>query len=156
MNKIQQMYTAWRNGIKSPYTVMQVCDKVGFPFYAACAVLEKESNGGENVFGHDPTIFVGAGRVTKTKYLAYKAQRKATGKMQGVGPCQLTWYAYQDQADALGGCWIPRNNMTIGFEILRDLKTQGNWVYVGTRYNGSADYGRDLANRVQAWQTRLR
>jgi len=23
--------------------------------------------------------------------------------MQGVGPTQLTWYAFQDQADALGG-----------------------------------------------------
>ena len=51
-------------------------------------MLQKESGGGSNVFGHDPTIFVGAGTVTRAKYLEYKRQRVASGNtlMQGVGP----------------------------------------------------------------------
>jgi hypothetical protein len=152
MNKVQKMYVAWRNGIKYPYQVMQVCDEVGLPFYAACAVLEKESSGGSNVFGHDPTIFVGAGRVTKKKYLAYKAERKRTGKMQGVGPCQLTWYAFQDQADALGGCWKPKNNMRVGFGLLKEYREDGHtWEEAGTLYNGGKEYGRDFALKVQRW-----
>lgn len=156
MNKVMQMYTASRNGIKQPYLVMQVADAVGLPFYAACAMLEKESGGGANVFGHDPTIFAGAGRVTKKKYLEYKAERKRTGKMQGVGPCQLTWYGFQDDADALGGCWVKKNNMLVGFRLLKDYYTETkNWIRVGTKYNGATKYGLDYALRVAKWKSLL-
>jgi hypothetical protein len=156
MNKVQKMWVAWRNGINNPYLVMQVCDKVGLPFHVACAMLEKESNGGDNVFGHDPTIFVGAGRVTKEKYLKYKAERKRTGKMQGVGPAQLTWWEFQDEADRLGGAWRPRYNMQVGFRLLRDYRKESdNWVQVGTRYNGSKEYGLDFAAKVEKWRLRF-
>jgi hypothetical protein len=156
MNKVQQMFVAWKNGIKRPYTVMQVCDKVGLPFYVACAMLEIESSGGDNIFGHDPTIFVGAGRVTKEKYLRYKAERKRTGKMQGVGPCQLTWFEYQDMADAKGGCWVPRYNMEVGFKLLNDYRRQtGSWAGAGTKYNGSSKYGQELLFKAEAWRRRL-
>ena len=38
------------------------------------------------------------------KYQEYKRRRPRDG-MQGVGPAQLTWFEFQDQADALGGCY---------------------------------------------------
>ena len=87
-----------RNGILIPLRCLIAARSTKLPLALACALLEQESGGGANVFGHDPTIFAGAGEVTKEKYLAYRAQRGPTGHggMQGVGPCQLTWYSYQD------------------------------------------------------------
>ena len=132
---------------------LRASQEAGIPFAVMCAVLEKESAGGDNVFGHDPTIFVGAGRVTKKKYLAYLAQRKRTGKMQGVGPMQLTWWEFQDEADRRGGCWKPYVNMLVGAEILITYWNQyGDWKKVGTRWNGSEVYGADLAVKIQKWR----
>jgi hypothetical protein len=104
-------------GIDSPRIAIQEAKRAGLPLELACALLEKESGGGANVYGHDPSIFSGAGQVTRENYAQYKKQRIASGnrKMQGVGPCQLTWWEFQDQADAQGGCWRPRYNMRVGF-----------------------------------------
>ena len=38
--------------------------------------------------------------------------------MQGVGPCQLTYWVLQDAADRLGGCWDWRCNVRVGFTLL--------------------------------------
>src|SRR5919206_5294985 len=85
-------------GIVHPRITVAEAQRAGLRLPIACAMLEKESSGGHNVFGHDPTIFVGAGQVTREKYRAYKKQRGPEGKggMQGVGPMQLTWYSIQD------------------------------------------------------------
>ena len=97
-------------GILFPETTIAEARRSGLKLALACALLEKESSGGQNVFGHDPnTIFAGAGDVTKEKYLDYRRRRIAAGNrtMQGVGPCQLTWWELQDEADREGGCWKP-------------------------------------------------
>ena len=74
-----------------PQAVVEEAKRAGLRLALACALLEKESGKGRNVFGHDPTIFVGAGEVTRAKYREYKRRRVASGnrQMQGVGPCQL-------------------------------------------------------------------
>lgn len=150
------MVKAFANGIKYPYQTMKAADEAGVPFYVLCAFLEQETAGGANVFGHDPTIFVGAGRVTKKKYLDYLAQRKKTGKMQGVGPMQLTWWEFQDRADALGGAWKPYNNILVGAQILKEYKDNGlTWQQVATKYNGSSDYGTAVAYKILKWKTLL-
>lgn len=122
--------------------------RADIPVSLGFAVVEQES-GFQNVFGHDPTIFVGAGKVTKAKYRDYKAMRGTPGKrMQGVGPCQLTYWTFQDRADALGGCWVARHNIRVAFQHLGDLLRQygsmskalavynaGNWKSAqGRRY----------------------
>ena len=79
--------------------------------------------------------------------------------MQGVGPCQLTWFSFQDDADKLGGCWKPQVNMRVGFQRLASLvRTHGDSV--GARmYNGSGDaavaYSADLLKKAAAWKARL-
>ena len=106
-------------------------------YYVGCAFLQQETGGGRNVFGHDPTVFAGAGEVTKSKYLAYKEVRQRTGQMQGVGPMQLTWSTYQDQADRLGGAWKPYPNMLVGFRHLAALhRSSGSWTAAAHEYNG--------------------
>lgn len=158
MNKLSQMVKAAAFGIKIPYQTMKASDDTGVPFYVLCAFLEQESAGGRNIFGHDPTIYRGAGRVTKAKYLAYKRVRDSTNprKMQGVGPMQLTWWEFQDEADAAGGCWRPVYNVLVGARILARYRAEGRtWQQVATKYNGSVSYGNEVAARITQWQQRL-
>lgn len=148
---------ARRAGIRIPVVAFVAARRAGIPYWMACAFLMQESGGGQNVFGHDPTIFVGAGEVTKKKYLQYKAERIRTGKMQGVGPMQLTWWEYQDQADALGGCWRPYYNCLVGFKIIRKYLDSGmSAQQAATRYNGSGPqaeaYGRRMVDRFEEWR----
>lgn len=150
------MLKAFNHGIKIPYVAMKVARQTGVPFYVLCAFLEQETAGGKNIFGHDPTIFVGAGRVTKSKYLRYRRLRDRTGKMQGVGPLQLTYYSFQDDADKLGGCWKPRNSVLVGARLLKRYRGKDNsWVYVGERFNGAHSYGVEVQAKINKWQSLL-
>ena len=74
--------------IVAPRIAIQEAKRAGLPLELACALLEKESGGGKNVYGHDPSIFRGAGQVTRENYARYKKARLASGnrQMQGVGP----------------------------------------------------------------------
>jgi peptidoglycan hydrolase-like protein with peptidoglycan-binding domain len=148
-------------GIVHPKVTVAEAQRAGLRLAVACAMLEKETAGGHNVFGHDPTIFVGAGQVTKAKYQAYKQRRVASGNktMQGVGPCQLTWYEFQDEADREGGCWRPEINIRIGFRRLAaNIKLHGE-AEGAKRYNGTgkaADlYSADLLRKAAVWEQRL-
>lgn len=143
------------NGILMPVRTLIAARKAKLPLPLACALLMQESGGGRNVFGHDPTIFTGAGEVTREKYLAYKAQR-GRERMQGVGPCQLTWWEFQDEADRRGGCWNPEINMQVGFERLAFL-TKRFGVRDGIRrYNGSGPAAERYAGEVTAKAERYR
>ena len=145
--------------IVAPRIAIEEAKRAGLPLELACALLEKESGGGRNVFGHDPSIFNGAGEVTREKYAQYKKQRIASGnrKMQGVGPCQLTWWEFQDQADAQGGCWRPRSNMRVGFLHLANLIKRYGESDGARRYNGSGSaaeaYSRDLLVKARRWKS---
>lgn len=146
-------------GILNPEAVIEEAKREGIRLSLACALLEKESGGGRNVFGHDRgTIFAGAGTVTREKYTDYKRQRDANPRrrrMQGVGPTQLTWWELQDQADREGGCWQPRFNMRIGFRHLNDLMRRHGEPDGIRRYNGEGAaaeaYSRDVRARARRW-----
>jgi hypothetical protein len=148
-------------GFVYPLITVQEADRTGLSLSAACALLEKESGKGHNVFGHDPTIYAGAGKVTKGKYITYRTLRRNSGNklMQGVGPCQLTWWATQDEADRLGGCWKPRFNMRVGFSNMeRLIHLYGN--HDGPRrYNGSGPaaeaYAKDFEAKRRYWHRYL-
>lgn len=140
-----------------PIKAYRVSEKTGVPFWVICSFLEKETSGGMNVFGQDPTIFVRAGKVTKEKYLAYKAERKRTGKMQGVGPMQLTWWEFQDRADAAGGCWNPYINILVATRILKEYRDNSdNWWEVAKQYNGSEEYANQMTPLFRKWRLAFR
>lgn len=150
------VYRMRRYGIRRPWLTLKAARWARLHLTLACALLEMETGGGINEFGHDPTIFVGAGLVTKAKYLAYKHARQMSGNrlMQGVGPCQLTWWSTQDQADKLGGCWKPYCNMQVGFHHLQE-----NIAHSGLRsgiaaYNGSGPAALHYAVRTLGWEAR--
>lgn len=132
--------------------------RAGIPISLGFALIQQESDF-RNIFGSDPTIYIGAGEVTKKKYLGYKGARGHT-RMQGVGPAQLTWWEFQDRADAYGGCWIPKYNIRVGFEVVSaNIKRHGSTL-VGLRaYNGSGSaaerYALQVQWRAKQWHKRL-
>lgn len=142
--------------------ILEAQKATGLPLSYALALVEKES-GFRNVFGHDPTSSIPdrwkGSRVTRGKYLFYKLNRRRGKGMQGVGPTQLTWWEFQDQADKAGGAWRPVPNMIVGFAHLRDLIAQHGKQAGAARFNGSGPaaeaYGRDWVKRQQQWHERL-
>lgn len=147
-----------RFGVKYPATLVAEARRVGLHIALAVALVRRESSGGMNVFGHDPTSSIPeswmGGPVTASRYRYYKARRNGYG-MQGVGPCQLTWWETQDEADAAGGCWKPWINMRVGFLVLkRNIQVNGVWGGL-MRYNGSGPAARMYANAVFADAKRI-
>ena len=162
---------AKRHGARYSLRIVLECRRSGLPISAGFALIEKES-GFRNVFGHDPVQSIPRSwqgtTVTRRKYQTYKANRKAGRGMQGVGPPQITWYEYQDEADRLGGCWVPKHSIRMGMRILSDHRTRYLSRGYGRRdalrlaardYNGSGDaaerYGRHFLEGFDKWHRRL-
>lgn len=150
------------HGIKRPAEVVELAALAGLELAAAATLLEKESGGGNNIYGHDAVstggFYVKGGPVTKSNYLKYKEHRAQLGA-QGVGPTQLTFPGFQDRADARGGCHDWRVNTSVGFEILSGGIT-AHGVRSGFRaYNGSGPaaekYATDAMAKLQVWRSRL-
>lgn len=151
----EQVDAARRAGCTMADTARRATRDAGIPYYVGCAFLLQETGGGRNVFGSDPTVFAGAGEVTRSKYLAYKEVRRRTGEVQGVGPMQLTWHTFQDRADRIGGAWDPYVNMLVGFRHLADLRRDlGSWHGAARAYNGSGPmaqrYAAEMSRRFVA------
>lgn len=148
--------------IVRPAEVVELAIAAGLDLAAAAVLLEKESGGGRNVWGHDPVPTGGfyrkGGEVTREDYLAWRPHRGRLGS-QGVGPCQLTWPPFQDRADERGGCWDWRVNISVGFEILADLIRRYGPRSGFRRYNGSGPaaerYATDAMARLGVWAARL-
>jgi len=153
-----------KHGTQRAAEVVQLAAAAGLELAAAATLLEKESGGGHNVWGHDNVEtgghYVKGAEVTEQAYRNYKADR-VRGRIgaQGVGPTQLTFGGFQDQADQRGGCFNWRVNCAVGFEILADHIHR-----LGTRdgfraYNGSGPaaerYADDAMGKLAAWRSRL-
>ncbi|RJQ82039.1 hypothetical protein D5S17_03725 [Pseudonocardiaceae bacterium YIM PH 21723] len=131
-------------------------DRAGLPLAIGCVVLMKESSGGQNVYGHD-AVDCGpvGGPVTEENYREYLANRDSCG-CQGVGPVQLTYWAIQDLADELGGCWRPEINIRVGFEMLAGYLREGSVQDAFSRYNtgqpGDSPYAKDAMDLLPEWE----
>ncbi len=157
---IQLARKANSHGAKYSLRIIREARRANIPISLGFSLVQHET-GFRNVFGHDPTIYVGAGAVTKRKYLAYKRRRgkRGQGGMQGVGPCQLTWWEFQDGADRLGGCWNPRHNIRRAFNDLAAMIRAHGYAKGVERYNGVGQAARQYSMRVrvgaQTWHRRL-
>jgi len=155
-------------GILMPAECLAAARDAKLPLHLAASLLVQESGGGRNVYGHDPTVFSGGpghdqpNEVTEANYREYLRLRGVEGEggMQGVGPCQLTWWSYQDEADSLGGCWNPVANMKVGFKHLADnIRRYG--LHPGVKaYNGSGAaaeaYAAQVIARAEEFKQQLR
>ena len=156
------------------------CRIAELPFYAACALLQKESNG-KNVWGNDKkvdengdvtewAVFSGYTRlVSRESYNLFKHEVINHGKLSnGVGPCQITWAGtvqsdgtrdggmFKDMEDRGLRPYVVGDNMQYGFELMAWLRSvEGSWERAGTRYNGSPIYGLDFQKKVRWWHSLL-
>lgn len=147
-------------GCLIPVRLVTAARKAGLSIPLAASVVMQESGGGHNIFGHDPTIYAGAGAVTKAKYLAYRAERDRTHEAQGVGVVQLTYPGFQDEADKLGGCWVIANQLTVGFGVLaanirRDGLERGVAAYNGSGVAAAA-YAHTVIERADQYAVALK
>lgn len=144
--------------------ILHACETTGLPLSYGLALCEKEG-GFRMIWGHDRvpnTVKSPPGgilRVTRANYAEYKRQRKLGRGMQGCGHTQLTWFAYQDQADAVGGCWRPYPNLVVGFRLLAGLVHAHGLEHGAARYNGTGEaaaaYGRDFVQKQHTWHVRV-
>jgi len=140
------------------------------PFWAACALLQKES-GGRNVYGHD----VGGALsgfplpVNQGNWQAFRWLVLEKGQTpNGVGPCQITYAGPAKDGRRDGGYfrqmeerglrpWVPLDNMTFGFGLLAGHRERlGTWRDAGSAFNGSTTYGDDLLKKINEWRVRLK
>jgi hypothetical protein len=166
----QQIATATDWGMANTDIVWMASQAVGLPFYAACALLEKESKG-RNIYGHD----VGGVFSVPKKIVFVTAEnyhrfiiRVMNGEIpNGVGPCQITWAGSLVNGHRNGGFfkemseqqlmpWMPFDNMRFGFAKLKQYHDNyGTWVNAGRVYNGALAYGQDLSIKVGDWVRRV-
>lgn len=166
----ERVEAARRFGLANIDAAAVAAREAGLPFWAACALLEKES-GGRNVFGHDSGGALAGfpGEVSRGAWEVFRWLVIEKGQTSnGVGPCQIT-YAGARNADGTrdGGHfrvmeerglrpWVPHDNMVYGFDLLaREWDTAGTWAKAGEAYNGAAEYGRDLVAKINAWRRRF-
>jgi len=100
----------------------------------------------------------GAGYVTEAKWREFRRLVvDLHHTSNGVGPCQITYRGFFTDMEAQGlRPWVPHDNMLYGFRLLaRYHADKGSWEAAGTAYNGSSQYGRDLAALVEKWRKRL-
>lgn len=137
------------HGIVYPATTVAEARRAGLKIDLACAILLQETSGGHNVFGHDAVRNpVQGGYVTYARYRQYLTYRQRGQGSQGVGPCQLTYFAFQDRADRLGGCWQPWLNMRVGFtDLAANIRRTNEWAGIKL-YNGSGAKASHYADEV--------
>ncbi len=145
-------------GIKMPMQMILAARKTKTPLPVAGALLMMETGGGRNVYGHDPVANRApkGGAVTRENYRdVYLPDRKAGKGMQGVGPTQLTWYGFQDQADKMGGAWNPQINMEVGFALVKSKIARYGIAPGFAAYNGSGPAAKAYGARAAAQHARF-
>lgn len=155
----ERIAIAKRFGLENVDAAAAACRRAGLPFWAACALLEKESHG-RNAYGHDAGGALSGFEepVDESNYKVFHWLVFAKGQTSnGVGPCQITWKGYFPDMDKKGlKPWVPLDNMAYGFGILAGHKTRwGTWRAAATRYNGKESYGADFVVKANAWRKRL-
>lgn len=155
----QKLELAQRHGLSNTKHILAACREAKLPFYAACALMEKESRG-RNVYGNDSGgTFAGAPfGVNKYNWVVFRWLVITKGaRSNGVGPAQLTYKGFFTDMEAQGlKPWEPHDNMLYGFRLLKKYKNErGTWEGAGTAYNGSSTYGREFADIVEKWRRRV-
>ncbi len=151
-------------GLKNVKAAVAAAEETGIPFWAACALLQKES-GGRNVYGHDSGGTFSHDEhasVTAANFFQFLVKVAFQGgRSNGVGPCQITYAGnqggyFREMADEGLRPWVPRDNMVKGFRIiLAHKKAKGTWRAAGTAYNGRDTYGADFVAKCNEWRRRF-
>ena len=110
----------------------------------ACALVDHESAGGQNIFGCDfgstwtwepPYCNV---PVTAERVQALLSNIATGGGQNGVGLTQLTSVGFVHEAEQRGGAHLPEHQCSVGFEHLKSLVDDLGYMYGIAAYNAGA------------------
>jgi hypothetical protein len=107
-------------GIKNSLRIVIECrhrHKDVIPVSLGLALQEQES-GGQNIFGADVNAPFTHLPVTRARVLQLVDHVRGGGTSNGVGPLQLTFIGFLDEANADGGAWVPAVNIATGLGIV--------------------------------------
>jgi hypothetical protein len=152
------------------------CEQTKLPYWLLVSVLDKESKGA-NTYGHDDGGALSGyyGEVTEDNFRVFLwliggGQHDASGRVvklasNGVGPMQLTYAGFfTDMMNQRMKPWQPSDNILYGARLLRKylteaprktMTTEQRIKSVGTKYNGSPQYGDDLWRVALLWFKRV-
>jgi hypothetical protein len=154
---------AWQvlrdNGVLKPKVVVEEAERARLPLHMAVAMLEKETDiPPRNIFGcdHGPGRAFCHENVTAVRVAALRR----SGLANGVGWTQITFPAFVEEADRLGGAHKPRFQMRVGFKVLNDnMDRQGSAQQGFRAYNGTGrdaeKYGREAIGIAKRWKRTL-
>lgn len=148
------------------------------PYWLLCAILEKETGTGRNIYGNDATrdeagnIIEYAAlsgyphEVDESNYKVYDWLVNVRGmRSNGVGPGQITHKSLHDDMKNRGlRAWVPQDNIRYTAKLLRTYLTEtlklGMSVEervkrMGQRYSGKVKYGEDLWPLAVKWYSRV-
>jgi hypothetical protein len=164
-----QILAAQAKGLINATALAKACDEYKFPFYLACVICDKETDG-RNIYGHDVGgIFTGPSNVnvtvTEDNYQEFLRRLAAGERSNGVGCFQLTFRGYHIGSQSLTAlgykAWIPADNIryAIGRILAPSLKAglargltieQAFWA-TAKAYNGNTSYADDAIVRARTW-----
>jgi hypothetical protein len=151
---------AWQilrdHDVVHPKIVVEEAERARLPLRFALAMLEKETQIPQlNIFGcdHGPGKAFCHENVTAARVAALRR----SGLANGVGWTQITFPAFVEEADRLGGAHKPRFQMRVGFKVLKDNMDREGGPQQGFRaYNGTGEdaekYGREAIAVAERWE----
>ena len=166
---IRRVRIAENYGLQNAGVLAQVCSELIFPYAVGCALMEQESMG-RNVYGHDAGGALSGfeKEVDASNFAVFRWMVMEKGQTSnGVGPSQITWAGPLRNGVRSGGFFkrmeerglLPydvHDNMFFGVELLqRHFERTLSWESAGRLYNGSTQYGIDLAEKIVAWRRRF-
>lgn len=80
--------------------------------------LQEQESEGRNIFGADTNAPFAHQPVTKARVLKLVEHVRAGGVSNGVGPMQLTFIGFIEEANRDGGAWDPAVNIATGLGII--------------------------------------
>lgn len=160
LTNVQKRVVAEAFGLVNVEQIWIQAARVELPFYIACAIMEKES-GGRNVYGHDEGGALSGfpEGVNRSNFAVFRWLVFDRGQQSnGVGPAQITFKGHFSVMEAEGlKPWNVADNLFYGFRLFKNylVDADGSIAIAGKWYNGSSEYGIDLANKAAAWKKRL-
>jgi hypothetical protein len=148
------------DGVKNALRIVIECrhrhDGV-IPVALGVALQEQESEG-RNIFGADDRAPFAHEPVTKDRVMQLVAHVHAGGVSNGVGPLQLTFIGFIEEANRDGGAWKPAVNIATGLGIVAGhVKQHGVRDGLATYNAGNprSDDGQKYAGEVMKRQERI-
>ena len=148
------------NGVKNALRIVIECrhrHDSAIPVSLGVAIQEQESRG-LNIFGADQHAPFTHQPVTKARVLQLVEHVRAGGVSNGVGPMQLTFIGFIDEANRDGGAWVPAVNIATGLGVIAGhVKQHGVRDGLAT-YNGGhpqSSKGQKYAGQVMERQERF-